>query len=157
MGALWSLKQSSTHISSLSVQESLAETRTPHRAPDPYTRPAFIEQSTSAVQWQLILIKVINHVISPARPESYVYACETDFTVIHSRTQFIRSFSILSFTQFWVCILYEFISCNCYISQFWVYISWFWCCVPIRLLILCTKSMYTFCEEKVHTFEYVAE
>ncbi len=37
--------------------------------------------------------------------------------------------------------------------------SFFWetGCVPIRLLILCTKSMYSFCEEKVHTFEYVAE
>ncbi len=32
-----------------------------------------------------------------------------------------------------------------------------YCCVPIRLLILCPKSMYSFCEEKVHTFEYVAE
>ncbi len=31
------------------------------------------------------------------------------------------------------------------------------CCVPIRLLILCPKSMYSFCEEEVHTFEYVAE
>ncbi len=31
------------------------------------------------------------------------------------------------------------------------------CCVPIRLLILCPKSMYSFCEEKVDTFEYVAE
>ncbi len=30
-------------------------------------------------------------------------------------------------------------------------------CIPIHLLILCAKSMYSFCEEKVHTFEYVAE
>ncbi len=31
------------------------------------------------------------------------------------------------------------------------------CCIPIRLLMLCPKSMYSFCEEKVHTFEYIAE
>uniref|UniRef100_A0A673N232 NADPH--hemoprotein reductase n=1 Tax=Sinocyclocheilus rhinocerous TaxID=307959 RepID=A0A673N232_9TELE len=31
------------------------------------------------------------------------------------------------------------------------------CCIPIRLFILCPKSMYSFCEEKVHSFEYVAE
>jgi len=28
---------------------------------------------------------------------------------------------------------------------------------PIRLLILRPKSMYSFCEEKVHTFECVAK
>jgi len=31
------------------------------------------------------------------------------------------------------------------------------CCVPIRLLILRPKSMYSFCEEKVHTFECVTK
>jgi len=31
------------------------------------------------------------------------------------------------------------------------------CCVQIRLLILRPKSMYSFCEEKVHTFECVAK
>ncbi len=42
---------------------------------------------------------------------------------------------------------------------FWQGAGQYWntCCVPIHLLILCTKSMYSFCEEKVHTFEYVAE
>ncbi len=106
MGAVRSPKQSSTHISSRS--DSLpertgtrSETGTPHRARGCQILTALIQQTTSEVRWQFIFIKVINYVISPARPESYVYACETDFTAVHSRTQFI-----------WKLLNSEFISRN---------------------------------------------